>query len=249
MRKTLVLICLFLILFSSEAIFAEDVGEQVRLEIVPQWYTKDKIKIYGQISVRKEFHENDYMRYVVKPSIAYSLSDAWNLRGGLGLLYTDNKDINGINVDNRFEIRPFQGIKYNYAFNEKWNLDVYGRVEERFDYNVQTKDSVNTLRLRLRLRGVYRFNAYQSGKYYRLMFGIEAYKSLSNLTHETDEKYQVSLGLERSFNHNQKGRIDLTWENQDTFYSNGSINYSKVYLRLRYYPTWGTLFNKIRKQD
>ena len=248
-KKTLTLTWFIFTFFIINIAAGDDIGKQVRLEVVPQWYSSNKIKIYGQISVRKEFHKNDWLRYVVKPSIAYSLSDTWSLRGGVGLLYTDNKNSNGYEIPDRFEIRPFQGVKYNYSLNEKWKIDTYGRVEERFDFNTDTKDSINSLRLRLRLRLVYKFNAYQSGKYYRAIFSAEGFTNTSDVTHETDEKYQFSLGLERSFNHNQKGRIELTWENQDAFYSSGEINYSKIYLRIRYYPTWGTVYNKIRQHD
>ncbi|RLA72239.1 MAG: hypothetical protein DRG24_03520 [Epsilonproteobacteria bacterium] len=254
MKYTLTFLWIIFIVSVVTLNASEEIGRQVRLEVVPQWYSKDKIKVYGQISIRKEFNKNEWKRYVVKPSIAYSLGDFWSLRGGLGLLYTDNrgtKDNSGLVIADRFEIRPFQGLKYNYVLNEKWNIDTYGRLEERFDFNVDTKNSINSLRLRLRLRAIYRFSAYQSGKYYRAMFSWEGFSSLSGSTHQTDEKYRVTLGLERSFNHNQKGRVEVTWESQDYLYSRDAsqIEYSQIYLRVRYYPTWGTLLNKIRRHD
>ena len=219
-----------------------EVGKQVRIDVIPQWYSKDNIKVYGQISVRREFKNYDWIRYVLKPSIAYSLDDEWSLRGGLGLLYTDNKEINGFEIADRLEIRPFQGIKYNYIFNDFWSVNTYGRLEERFDFNTETEDSVNSLRFRLKVETIYKFDAYRPSRYYRAMASLEGFSAFTDVRHQTNEKFRFMIGLKRSFNHNQKGRIDISFERQDS-------SYSQVYLRLRYYPTWGTLFNKIRKQD
>ena len=249
MKSVLILLSFF---FTPLWLYGVDeIGKQIRVEVIPQWYSKDKVKIYGQISIRKEFNHNQWIRYVVKPSIAYSLDDFWSIRGGLGLHYTDNKDIQGNELPNRFEIRPFQGAKYNYAINKQWTLSVYGRLEERFDFNTQTKDSLNSLRLRLRVGGIYRFDALQAGKYYRAMFSYESFSTLSDVNYQGDEKHRLSIALERSFNHNQKARVEVTWENHGYLYSNtnNQIEYDQIYLRLRYYPTWGTLLNKIRKQD
>ena len=221
---------------------SDDTGKQIRLDLVPQWYAKNNIKVYGQLSVRKEFQKNDWIRYVLKPSIAYSLDDKWSLRAGLGLLYTDNKDFQGFEIPNRFEIRPYQGIKYNYTLNSAWSLNVYGRVEERFDFNTQTKDSLDSLRLRLKVGTIYKFDAYRPGKYYRAMLSMEGFSTVSDVKHQINEKYRVILGLERSFNHNQKGQVEVSFEGQDS-------SYNQIYLRFVYYPTWGTLFNKIRRQD
>jgi len=231
---------------------AEDkTGKQIRIDVVPQWYSKDKIKVYGQISIRKEFNYNDWVRYVVKPSIAYSLDDSWSLRGGLGLLYTDNKDLNGFVIPNRLEVRPFQGLKYNYAINKTWALSAYGRLEERFDFNTQTKESTNSLRLRLKISATYKFDALQTGKYYRLMFNAEGFSTLSEAIHQIDEKHRVSLAIERILSHNQKVKVEVTWENHGYIYSDktSQIEFDQIYLRLVYYPTWGTLLNQIRKQD
>ena len=238
-------------LFFMPFLFAsEDVGKQVRLEVVPQWYAKDKIKVYGQISVRKEFQHSEWIRYVIKPSLAYSLGDNWSLRGGLGLLYTDNKSSENINIDDRFEVRPFQGITYNYKISNAWKLDTYARAEERFDFNTETWNSINSLRLRLRLRAIYKFNAYRNERYYRLLCSAEGFSTLTQETHQADEKYRVSLGLERSFNNNQKGRIEVTWESKDfNYFSSKQVSYNQIYLRLIYYPTWGTLYNTLREQE
>jgi len=229
-------------LSSFTTLASDDTGKQVRLDLAPQWYAKDSIKVYGQISVRKEFQENDWIRYVVTPSIAYSLDDEWSLRGGLGLLYTDNEDLNGFVIADRLEVRPFQGIKYNYTLNSAWSFNAYGRLEERFDFNTNTRESLNSLRLRLRLGTIYKFDALTSGKYYRARVSLEGFSTFSDVKHQINEKYRLALGLERSFNHNQKGQVEVSFEGQDR-------SYNQIYLRFVYYPTWGTLFNKIRRQD
>ena len=232
-------------------IFADEIAKQVRIDLVPQWYSKDALKVYGQISVRKEWHKTDWLRYVVKPSVAYSLDKYWSIRAGLGLLYTDNKPLENIDLNDRFEIRPFQGLTYNYKLSDSWKVDAYGRMEERFDFDTQTWDSINSLRLRLRLRIIYKFDAYRQGKYYRVMASGEGFSSLSQSTHQTDEKYRISFAVERSFSHSQKARLEMTWEAKEFHYFSSSENatYDQIYLRFIYYPTWGTLYNKLRKQE
>ncbi len=243
----------FSLLVLGLSLYASDeVSEQVRFDINPQWYSKENIKIYGQIGVRKDFSENAWIRYVLKPSVAYSLSEGWQLKGGVGFLYTDNQNVNTIEIQDRLEIRPFQGINYIYELTDAWRMSCYGSIEERFDFDTQTRESVNSLRLRFKISTKYQFNAYQADKYYRAMLSWEGFSTIEGTAGQINEKSRLTLGLERSFNHNQKARIELSYEHNDYGYlSNGkSTQYSNVIFRLRYYPSWGhVLLNRLKREE
>ena len=157
----------------------------------------------------------------------------------------DNNDV----LDNRLEIRPFQGINYSYDFLESWDVSMYGRAEERLDYNTVTWESQNSLRLRLRLRMSYIWDAYHVGRYYKATFGTEVFKTVSGEESQINEQSRISLGLERNFNMSQKVRFEVTWQRQVLF-SITDTSYSDIYFRFRYYPSWGSVIkNKLRDSD
>ncbi len=236
---------LFLILVVSDLHATDEIGKQLWLDLNPEWYNGSNLKLYGDIGVRREFDNNDWVRYVTKPTIAYALNDDVDVRGGIGLFYMDNKDV----LENRLEVRPFQGLNYSHGFLEYWNVSVYGRAEERFDYNTETWESQNSLRLRLRLRMSYVWDAYQTERYFKATLGAEAFKTVSGEESQLNEQSRLSVGLERNFNMNQKVRFEVTWQRQVLF-SITDKTYSDIYVRLRYYPSWGRMIkNRLRDSD
>lgn len=223
----------------------EKVGKQLWLDLNPEWYSEESVKVYGDIGVRKEFDNNDWVRYVVRPMIAYALNDGVDVRAGLGFFYMDNKEV----LNNRLEIRPFQGLNYNYGFFENWNVSVYGRMEERFDYNTETWESQDSLRLRLRLRTSYKWDVSNKQRYLKATLSAESFKTVSGEESQINEQSRLSVGLERNFNMNQKVRLEVTWQRQVLF-SVTDKTYSDIYFRMRYYPSVGnTIYNRLKSRD
>jgi len=239
--------------FLSVTLFsADEVGKQLWLDVNPRWYSKDDLKLTGSFGVRQSLNQTEWTRYVVKPALAYALSYGFDIGSGLGMDYTDNIDVDAITIPDRFTIVPFQGLNYIYLLNKRWKLNAYLRLEEKFDYDTDTWDSRNSLRVRLRLRGIYEFNAYQRARYFRATLSWEGFKTATGDDGFITDKSRITLGLERSFTHKQKGRIELTWQRQSLGLVSGDSfdEYSDIYLRIRYYPSWGDVIrNKFWHSD
>ncbi len=126
-------------------------------------------------------------------------------------------------------------------------MQYYGRLEERLDYNIETWDSLNSLRVRFRIRSIYQFNAYRKGRYYRAMLSWEGFYTVEGTAGQINEKSSLTLGLERSYSYNQRGRVEITWQRQDLDLWNKE--YSDIYLSLSYYPAWGDAYRNRVKEE
>jgi len=240
------------LLLTLPTLNADEIGKQVWLDVNPRWYSKDDLKVTGVFGVRQALNKNEWTRYVVKPSVAYSLSHGFDIGAGLGMNYTNNIDVDAITLPDRFAIVPFQGLNYVYLLTKQWKFNAYLRLEEKFDYDTLDWESRNSLRLRLRLRGIYEFAAYQTERYFRATLSWEGFKTAAGTDGLITDKSRITLGLERSFTHNQKGRVELTWQRQSLGIVSGDSfdDYSDIYLRVRYYPSWGDVIrNKFWHSD
>jgi len=220
---------------------ADETGKQLWLDVNPRWYSKGDLKVTGVFGVRQSLNKKEWTRYVVKPSVAYSLSHGFDVGAGLGINYTDSIDVDNITIPDRFAVIPFQGLNYIYLLTKKWKFNAYLRLEEKFDYDTIDWESRNSLRVRLRLRAIYEFAAYQTERYFRTTLSWEGFKTATGDDGFITDKSRITIGLERSFTHNQKGRVELTWQRQSLGLVSGDSfdDYSDIYLRVRYYPSWG----------
>jgi len=240
---------LTILLLSLQLHGVEEKGKQIWIDINPRWYSKDDLKVTGVFGVRQSLNNIEWTKYVVKPSVTYSLSHGFDIGAGLGMNYTKNIDVS---IPDHFAVIPFQGLNYIYLLNKKWKLNAYLRLEEKFDYDTASWKSINSLRVRLRLRAIYEFAAYQKERYYRATLSWEGFKTAAGDDGFITDKSRLTLGFERNFTHNQKGRIELTWQRQSLgLVSGGSFkDYSDIYLRVRYYPSWGDVIkNKFWHSD
>ena len=239
---------LFFSLLSATILNAEEIGKQLNFDVNPRWYNKGNTKVFGEVGVRKEFINNDWTRYHVKPSVAYALGERWTALAGLGVTYTDNEELYSIPIEDRVELAPYQGISYGHDLFRQWAMHYYLRLEERFDFNTQTKESLDSLRLRFRIRAIYKFNAYEKGRYFRLLFGWEAFHTVEGTAGQINEKSRATLGLERSFSKNQMLKGEVTWERQHVDFFNNE--YSDIYLSISYYPSWGAVeSNQVKEEE
>jgi len=230
----------------------DEVGRQIWIDVNPRWYTTDNLKVTGEFGIRQDLNVQKWTRYVIKPAFAYSLVDGLDIGAGLGVHYTDNIAIEGVELDDHLAITPFQGLNYVHRVTDKWKINGYFRVEEKFDYDTSNWESLFSVRLRLRIRAMYEFAAYQKGRYYRLTLSWEGFRTASGVDGLITDRSKVTLGLERSYSHNQKGRVELSVQRQSLGLVSGdsTYDYSDIYLRLRYYPSWGEVArNRFRHSD
>ena len=249
-----VLLLLLLLLCFTSSAFAEGEREkQLSLEVYPQLFLDDDYTVQGNIGIDREFHNESWVTYYVKPSGTYALDHNWALHGGLGGYYKDNNASN----DNRWEVRPYVGVSHFTDWTDKWTLSSYFRVEERCFYYIGDEDSTNTTRFRFRARATYTLDpGFVFSSWRRFTTDVEVFKS-GNSDHNTtdvdathDYETRLVLGLERRLDDHAKLRFELGWQYKSLPSKASSSSINTVYFRLKYYPVWGSpLGNRLFYRD
>jgi hypothetical protein len=235
MRSFVTFISLFL--FFASLVLAqstEDVRKQIWIDFNPDYYLSPQSKIYGDIGVRREFENNGWWRLVMRPSYRTWLGGRFYFSTGLGNFFTFNEIIN-----NRWEIRPFQGLQFNWP---QWKtpLNHYIRLEERFDFNLDSWNSRNSIRIRYKLGISYRWAAYQQGRFWQATASAEAFYTFAGEQGQFQEQARATLGLDRSFERDLHLRIEITWQQERLFFDRKQ-RVSDIYFRLRFTQSWGNL--------
>lgn len=122
------------------------ITNQLWFDVIPHFEIKPKLKYYGDLSYRTSINSYKFRRFVMRPSIRYSLFNGFDLMGGIGLFVTwDEVDYNTV------ELRPFQGVRFSWPKIWRMNFDHRFWVEERFIWNDEGGFDAN-LRFRYRLK-------------------------------------------------------------------------------------------------
>ncbi len=208
-----------------------DVSPQLWVDYNPSWRATPKLEVYGDIGARTELESGGWWRFVVRPSVRYQLHRDVRLSGGVGSFYTWN-DI----IADRWEIRPWQGVSGTWP-RAPLPIEHFLRFEEQFDFNTRTWESLNSLRMRYRLRTYIEWSAFRPGRYWRLLGSVEGFLTLAGEQGQFREQFRVSLGLERSYVPGIRTRFDATWQREGQLFGEGSIE--DLFLRVRLFTRLG----------
>jgi hypothetical protein len=213
---------------------SEGIRKQIWIDMNPHYYLNPKTKIYGDLGVRREVEKSGWWRLVVRPSYRTWLGGRFYLTAGLGNFLTFN-DI----IDNRWEVRPFQGLQFNWP---QWKtpLNHYIRLEERFDFNLNTWKSQNSGRIRYKLGISHRWAALQPGRFWEVNAHMEAFYTFIGKQGQFQEQARATIGLDRSFDREVHLRFEITWQQERLFFD-AKQSVSDIYFRLRYTRSWGNL--------
>ena len=209
----------------------DDIRTELWLDYNPSWGLGRNTEFYGDIGVRSDLELSGYYRIVVRPSIRYSPSSSVRIAGGLGSFYTHN-DI----IANRWEIRPWQGVTVTWP-RRRVSLEHFVRLEEMFDFNTTTWESLNSIRARYRLRAFTNFGATRPGRYWRVMGSVEVFATLAGEQGQSREWFRLTAGLERGFQPGLRMRFDSTWEKEGRIFGDGSTD--NIFLRVRLFTKFG----------
>lgn len=209
-----------------------EVSKQIWIDVNPSCFINPHFEIFGDIGARKEFENNGWWRFVVRPSIRTRLGGRFYFTAGIGNFFTFNNII-----ENRWELRPFQGLQFYWP---RWKMPLhhYIRLEERFDFNTETWNSRNSVRLRYRLNISYRWGAYRPNRFWQVTASGEAFYTLLGEQGQFQEQARATLGLDRSFAYDQHFRVEITWQQERLFF-NTNETVSDIYFRFRYTYSWG----------
>jgi hypothetical protein len=210
----------------------KDISKQLWLDVNPVWFVNPNLEVLGDVGLRKEFESKGISRFVVRPGIRYHLTRGIFLTGGMGSFYTFNEII-----ANRWEIRPYQGFLTSWP-RGRIPVQHYLRLEERFDFDSQTWNSANSIRLRYRLRPRLQFSARQPDRFWRIFASIEGFVTLAGEQGQSREQVRTTAAVERNFKRGRRLRFQITWQKEGLFFlSDKSVN--DIFIRVRFYNTFG----------
>jgi hypothetical protein len=209
---------------------AEDLSRQLWLDYNPSWVLSPKVTVGGDVGYRDELTNDGWYRLVLRPGV--DLPYKWvTLKAGLGNFWTISDDI-----DNRWEIRPYQGVAWVWP-RARVNFDHLARLEERFDLNTVDWTSANSLRGRYRLRLRYLFGMTRPDRFWRASGSGEIFLKLAGEEGVQNEQFRVTLGLERSFSRLIRIRFQISWQQEEAFFL-PTETAEAIYIRLRFYQNF-----------
>ena len=211
-------------------VLAGEVSPQIWLDYNPSHRLSPKVDLFGDIGIRWEMENKGLLRLILRPSAGVPVGKV-RLSFGVGNFYTFN-DI----IANRWEIRPYQGAAVTWP-DGRLSVEHFLRLEERFDFNTETWNSLNSLRLRYLLRTAYSWNAYEAARSWKATASVEPFLTLTGQQGQQRELVRATIGIERSFAHNRRLELDISWQ-QESLILKPDEHVNDIYLRVRWFKVW-----------
>jgi len=215
---------------ASGATAAAEVSQQIWLDYNASHWLSSKIDLYGDVGVRREFAHGWWWRLVVRPGVSVPVGN-FRLTAGIGNFFIFPEVI-----ANRWEIRPFQGVAVVWP-KGRFVLHHYLRLEESFNFNTETWNSFNSLRLRYLLQASYRWPANQGDSYWQATASVEPFLVLASEIELVREHVRAAVGIERSLGHNRRLKLEVTWQQANLVFLPGE-QIRDIFFRVRWYRRW-----------
>jgi hypothetical protein len=219
-----------LLSFTAPSAGAEETSHQLWLDYNPSWMISEKVTFGGDLGWRTRLDSDRGFRLVLRPGVDLPYK-AVTFKAGIGNFWTISNDIT-----NRWEIRPYQGVGWVWP-RSRINFDHLARLEERFDFNTVTWNSVNSLRGRYRLRLRFIFANSKPARFWRAYGSGEFFLKLAGEEGLQRDQFRVTLGMERSFSRLMRIRVQATWQQEELFFL-PSEDADSIYFRLRVYQNF-----------
>ncbi|AUP79993.1 DUF2490 domain-containing protein [Flavivirga eckloniae] len=208
--------CIFLLLLFVNDVQSQEeptINSQLWINYYPSFYLKEKIQVTGEVGYRTILEDDSYRLLYIRPSINYLYDETFEINGGLGMWYEFNK-----NSSDRFEIRPWQGIRINWPNLKKlnlnrWQVNQWFRVEERFSFFTQDnwKTSLD-VRARYKLSGKLDLCIDCINPKFAIPFYMELFLSLSNISEIYNNQGRFGVGLDYFYKKNLQFEFLFHWQ-------------------------------------
>ncbi len=208
----------------------EGVSEQLWLDYNPRWVLPSNLELFGDVGFRTELGAQDWSRLVVRPGVRGPVG-SFRLSGGVGGFFTKNEIL-----ENRFELRPFQGIAATWPSRRVFGLDHYFRVEEKFEWAGGTGETNVSIRLRYRLQTQYALPGPQGRPPWRLRAMGEAFLTLAGSSGQFKENARLGLGIGREFGDAWTAWLDAVWQKTGRVFTGAPTD--DLYIRVRVFQSW-----------
>ena len=104
-------------------------NQQLWIDFYPHYYMNEKLEYFGDAGYRTTISETSWNRFYVRPSVKYHFNKKWEAHTGIGFFYVFDKiDIN------TFEIRPWQGVQWNWMGLKRLKIHHSAKLEERWTF-------------------------------------------------------------------------------------------------------------------
>lgn len=190
---------------------------QLWIDYYPSFYMGDKLQFAGDTGYRTIINDGSFHLIYGRPSVRYYLNETFEIAGGIGFFY----EINRV-VSDRFEIRPWQGLriywpKFNKVKLKRFRMDHYFRIEERISFLTQNKWAGS-----FDLRGRYRLSVNlklcvecTDPKWFIPAFG-ELFVSLNKVEEVFRDRGRAGVGLDYKPKKGWKYGIMFNWQGSRT---------------------------------
>jgi len=170
----------------------DDIDHQIWTDVVPSKSISDLVVFVGDVGARWSVKNQDWAAIHTRPTIQYDWKPRVRLYSGIWFFYSYNEG-----SSNTMEIRPWQGIKFNWPQVRDFKFDNFFRLEERFTYYIDSDTTAFSLRFRYRLEIKSPDYTIESiGQTFYFLGSVEIFESIGK---EIQEKFinknRVLLGL------------------------------------------------------
>ena len=208
----------------------DEVQPQIWLDYNPSFTPSPRTSVYGDIGFRRVIDQSTWAREYIRPGIRFQATPRIRLSGGVGAFFTANQS-----VADRLEIRPWQGAQFEWP---RGTLSIrhYVRLEERFDVNVSTRSSLNSVRARYQIRPTLEWDRRGIAEYWRAFLAVEAFARFAGDQGQFEEDWRLTAGIEHAYPNGLRIRADATWQRTGRVFTGQDIQ--GIYLRLRVFHPW-----------
>jgi len=203
----------------------EPISNEYRITIFPNYPVKENLSGFGYLGYVNN-PDKDYQLYylgfpgwnwIVKPRVL----QIW---GGLFGIFTDNKD-----KADKFELRPFAGVKVFVPNDFKWNIYNFSRYEYRATKDLDTHDWTYVNRVRTRFGVEFPLTSREHAWSKKTFYGLADVEPFYRFDHHTVDPLRIRAGLGRVFAGHC--RAELIYHVQFTR-PNGPLEYTDNIFRL-----------------
>ena len=184
------------------------VNNQLWVDFYPHVYIDEEWEYYGDIGYRTILDDYNWHWIYTRPSVRYHFSNLFEGHGGVGLFY----EFNTFSV-NRFEIRPWQGLKINWPRYDRLKFYHYVRLEERISFLTNDWKATFDFRMRYKLAGKFIFIKSGPESFWFIPFYGEVFVPVFGEVKEVfRNRSRAGIGL--GYNHSKEWRFVFIYNRQ-----------------------------------
>ncbi|WP_281613459.1 DUF2490 domain-containing protein [Flammeovirga sp. SubArs3] len=211
-KKLLLSICF--VLFAATLSYSQEkspvnkdvVNQQLWMDFYIKVQKNDRFNYLFDFGYETIFLDNYWNKIYHETSVNYQLSNRFDLKGGVAFYYHFNQDI-----DNRFELRPWQAIVYKVVKRERINIGIQTKIEQRLSWLMDNKTYNYDFRLRMKVAGSVK--CFKNDLDWYVPFVAEYFYPIKdNIPEVFHNVAKIGVGIGKKFNDRWNGSFMANWQ-------------------------------------